>query len=515
MVDNLELGLTHRIAQWLPGVPRPNNESSTRVAPRKTNSSQKIWIFHSFDISYEVILTHNQCLHVSLSFPWLECLIRATFVYAKCTRTERIPLWTILRSLSVDIHVPWLVGGDFNVILNRAKRLYGASSHTRSMDDFATTLLDCGLVVGGFKGNTYTWTNSHMFQCLDRIVYNHQWMGLLLITRVQHLNRDGSDHCPLLISCSKATDKSPSSFRFLHAWTHHRDFKRYVEVNRNLPIHGKGLQAFWRKQLRLKQHFKWWNKMVFGDIFHNLKVVENHVEVNEIMFQQEQSLPNRLELNKSYAHFNQLLSMEETFWQQKSGIKWVAEGEWNTRFFHMRVQKKRIKSHVFKVENQDVGENDILCAMPTLQEVKAAVFDIDKNSVAGLNSLSPDDGIFRGSCEGGYLSKSSLDIGNISDVVKAFGVKLWWSFQSCKSLWAQFMRVKYCVGQVPRYVKPRIHDSQTWKRMLMGEEPLVNRFPTFISSMIQVCYFFDNGKWNVEKLMEVLLEELIGRFCKF
>ncbi|EOY26489.1 Uncharacterized protein TCM_028259 [Theobroma cacao] len=149
-----------------------------------TNNSKKIWIFHSFDISYEVILNHNQCLHVSLSFQWLECPILATFVYVKCTRTERIPLWIVLRSLSVDIRVPWLVGGDFNVILNRAERLYGASPHAGSMDDFAATLLDYGLVDGGFEGNTYTWTNSHVFQRLDRIVYNHQWMGLLPITRV-------------------------------------------------------------------------------------------------------------------------------------------------------------------------------------------------------------------------------------------------------------------------------------------------------------------------------------------
>ncbi|EOY32240.1 Uncharacterized protein TCM_039863 [Theobroma cacao] len=127
-------------------------------------------------------------------------------------------------------------------------------------DSISAIVLDYGLVDGGFEGNLYTWTNNHMFQRLDRVVYNHHWLNFLPITWVQHLNRDGSDHCPLLISCLRQTEKSPSSFHFLHAWVHHHGFKQCVEANWQQPIQGKGFIAFWQKQLRLKQHLKWWNK---------------------------------------------------------------------------------------------------------------------------------------------------------------------------------------------------------------------------------------------------------------
>ncbi|XP_017981034.1 PREDICTED: uncharacterized protein LOC108663047 [Theobroma cacao] len=135
-------------------------------------------------------------------------------------------------------------------------------------------------------------------------------------------------------------------------------------------------------------------------------------------------------MNKAYARLNHQLSVEELFWQQKSGIKWLVEGERNTKFFHMLVKKKRIKSHIFKIQNPDgswieepdavkssamefvsslmkketcdmsrfdtslipaiIYENDnlSLCAVPSMEELKEAVFNIDKDSVAGPDGFT-------------------------------------------------------------------------------------------------------------------------------
>ncbi|EOY08427.1 Uncharacterized protein TCM_022852 [Theobroma cacao] len=77
-------------------------------------------------------------------------------------RSKRVPLWDCVRTVSAGIEGPWLARGDFNVILNRTEKLHGATPHGGLMEDFATTLLDCGLLNGGFEGKPYTWTNSHM-----------------------------------------------------------------------------------------------------------------------------------------------------------------------------------------------------------------------------------------------------------------------------------------------------------------------------------------------------------------
>ncbi|EOY20524.1 Retrotransposon, unclassified-like protein [Theobroma cacao] len=165
----------------------------------------------------------------------------------KCTRLERKDLWTYLRSLSSDMEGPWLAGGDFNSIFSRYERLYGATLHHVSIEDFANTLLDCGLLDAGFEGNSFTWTNDHMLQRLDRVLYNREWAELFSSTKVQHLARDRSDHYPLLINYSMTSQRGPLAFYFLYAWTKHHTFMSFVERLWKFPIQTKGLKAFWYK----------------------------------------------------------------------------------------------------------------------------------------------------------------------------------------------------------------------------------------------------------------------------
>ncbi|EOX96782.1 Uncharacterized protein TCM_005953 [Theobroma cacao] len=301
-----------------------------------------------------------ECLHVKLSLPWLPHPLSATFVYAKCTRQERMELWNCLRSLSADMQGPWMVGGDFNTIVSCAERLNGAPPHGGSMEDFVATLFDCGLIDAGFEGNSFTWTNNHMFQRLDRVVYNPEWAHCFSSTRVQHLNRDGSDHCPLLISCATASQKGPSTFRFLHAWTKHHDFLPFVERSWQVPLNSSGLTAFWIKQQRLKRDLKWWNKQIFGDIFEKLKRAEIEVEKREKDFQQDPSSINRNLMNKAYAKLNRQLSIEELFWFDSSLIP----------------------------RTISITDNEFLCAAPSLKEINEVVFNIDKDSVVGPDGFS-------------------------------------------------------------------------------------------------------------------------------
>lgn len=42
---------------------------------------------------------------------------KITSVYARCNALKRLELWDELEALADNIEVPWLIGGDFNVIL--------------------------------------------------------------------------------------------------------------------------------------------------------------------------------------------------------------------------------------------------------------------------------------------------------------------------------------------------------------------------------------------------------------
>ncbi|EOY06960.1 Uncharacterized protein TCM_021522 [Theobroma cacao] len=544
------------------------------------------------------------------TLPWLSHPIFSSFVYAKCTRQERIELWNFLRSVSWDMYGPWMVGGDFNSILSSAERLHGANPHNGSMEDFATMLLDCGLHDAGYEGNNFTWTNNHMFQRLDRVVYNHEWADCFNHTRVQHLNRDGSDHCPLLISCENTAQRGPSNFRFLHAWTHHHDFTPFVERSWRVPIQATGMLAFWQKQQRLKRDLKWWNKQIFGDIFHNLKLAEAEAATRELHFQQDPSLINRNLMHKAYAKLNLQLddiviftngcrsSLQKILnflqeYEQVSGQQVNHQKSCfittngcalsrrqiisHTTGFHHKTlpvtylgaplhkgQKKVIlfDSLISKIRDRISGwENKILSPggritllrsvlssqpMYLLQVLKPPVTVIEKIERL-FNSFLWGD-----SCDGKKLhwtawskitfpvSEGGLDIRNLRDVFEAFSLKLWWRFQTCNSLWTRFLRTKYCLGRIPHLVQPKLHDSQVWKRMIvgrdvalqnirwrigkgelffwhdcwMGDQPLATLFPSFHNDMSHVHKFYNGDEWDIVKLNSYLPTSLVDEILQ-
>lgn len=121
--------------------------------------------------------------------------------------------------------------------------------------------------------------------------------------------------------------------------------------------------------------------------------------------------------------------MEEEFWKQKAAVKWVVEGERNTRYFHGLVKQKRCRGRIhYIIDNgqkltkdadlqasgakffQQHLSNDVtnlapaelvglqalpngldrlnLCNYPSTQEIKEAVFGINANSVSGPDGFS-------------------------------------------------------------------------------------------------------------------------------
>lgn len=63
-------------------------------------------------ISYTI-----QQLTFKLTSNLLEVII--TIVYARCKVLERLELWDNIKATAYSNQLPWVIGGDFNVILNK------------------------------------------------------------------------------------------------------------------------------------------------------------------------------------------------------------------------------------------------------------------------------------------------------------------------------------------------------------------------------------------------------------
>lgn len=83
-------------------------------------------------------------------------VLYGSFVYAKCTATERRQLWKALDNFGGNLKELCFVAGDFNMVKTEEERL-GCHSSRGSTMDFNNFMLRAGLIDAGYNGNKYTW----------------------------------------------------------------------------------------------------------------------------------------------------------------------------------------------------------------------------------------------------------------------------------------------------------------------------------------------------------------------
>ncbi|XP_071933514.1 uncharacterized protein [Coffea arabica] len=222
-------------------------------------------------------------------------------------------------------------------------------------------------------------------------------------------------------------------------WIKHPTFRDVVHQNWSLSFEGYGMYALAGKLKRLKKCLQAWNKTTFGNVFDRVAQAEELAHQKEQRMEQENTEASHLEWSQAQANFLQALANEEFFWKQKARIKWLQEGDSNTKFFHSYVQDKRARLRISRIKSSmgdwiedldaiaaegvsffqkllsrdHIGlakalaeeratqqlllnisslvisqQNVDLIRMVTMGEVKEAVFGLDGDSAAGADGFS-------------------------------------------------------------------------------------------------------------------------------
>ncbi|KAL3363180.1 hypothetical protein AABB24_012466 [Solanum stoloniferum] len=393
------------------------------------NCSGQIWIFTK-DVHVDVNedSTQQMTLKVVHQNMGVEALV--TVVYASCNAINREELWNSIQHISSHISLPWLVGGDFNVMLSPEEKLGGFPVYCQETEDFANCIATSSLYDLGYIGSTYTWWNGRsedacIFKRLDRILGNQRLMNLFPTMKIKHLIKKGSDHSPLVLECSQNTEEIIKPFKFLNFWAKHSSFEKLVEEHWRLD-------PFYMVQQKLKRvnyALRSWSKETYGDVFQQIATLEDVIQAHEVRFEESPTLHNKEELHKAQAQLSRYLHLEEEYWRQKSGLKCFQEGEKNTKFFHSYVTGKRKKLKLNRIQNtqgdwlteerdiaaeairyfqeqftedQSKKEFSLLNHIPSLvteeqnqkleelptEEVKAAVFGLNKESACGPDGFT-------------------------------------------------------------------------------------------------------------------------------
>ncbi|XP_060178298.1 uncharacterized protein LOC132608263 [Lycium barbarum] len=198
-----------------------------------SNINGKIWCFWRDGCDVSVIQNHVQqmTLKVQKNQNCQEMFVTA--VYAKCTASERMELWSSLENLNRVINQPWCVGGEFNVILHPEEKIRGLPHRNSESYDFFECMDSCGMMDIGYIGSNYTWCNNwipslRIWKRLDRVFVNDQWAQKYSSNTVKHLPRVGSDHRPMLFKSKNDQGSGMKYFKFLNFWTSQEDFREIV-----------------------------------------------------------------------------------------------------------------------------------------------------------------------------------------------------------------------------------------------------------------------------------------------
>lgn len=122
-----------------------------------------------------------------------------TSVHGPQPDADKIEFLEELRSIQNQITCPWMIAGDFNLILDAADK-NNHRINRRNLGRFRRFVDEMELKDIFLHGRRYTWSNERenpTLEKLDRILVTVNWELRFPYCFLQALSSDMSDHCPL------------------------------------------------------------------------------------------------------------------------------------------------------------------------------------------------------------------------------------------------------------------------------------------------------------------------------
>ncbi|XP_039001171.1 uncharacterized protein LOC120127313 [Hibiscus syriacus] len=257
-------------------------------------------------------------------------------------------------------NLPWVLGGDFNVILNSnesSNSSFLGPFLSSDMKEFQDALFDLNLCDHPFFGPTFTWSNKHqdsyLARKLDRVIVNHKWFSSFPKSHVEFQAPGISDHCLAITWLTTETHVDrPKPFKFFNFWAQHPEFMNVVRESWQTSTHGSPMQNLFFKLKLLKTRLKSLNQHYYSDISARVKQKKLELETQQLL-----SLRAEDSFHKELLLQNELKNLEEAeniFLRQKAKVQWLKDGDKCTKFFHSAVSTKS-KRETIRVLIDDNG----------------------------------------------------------------------------------------------------------------------------------------------------------------
>lgn len=298
-------------------------------------------------ISVLIFKKSEQLIFCSIKLPNVGQSFAVAFVYGRNTELERRVLWEEISALAASSLLsvtPWILLGDFNQIaaISEHFSIIHSPYSLRGMEDFQTCIRDNQLADLPRRGVFYTWSNHQqdnpIIRKLDRAMANGEWFSIFPSALAVFDPPGDSDHAPCIISIDNQPAGSRKCFKYFSFLSSHPSYLTALSaawdgsivVGSPMFILGELLKA-------AKSCCRTLNRQGFSNIQQRTDQALARLEELQIalltspsdsLFRQEHVA------RKKWDFFAAAL---ESFYRQKSRIRWLHEGDANTRFFHRAV----------------------------------------------------------------------------------------------------------------------------------------------------------------------------------
>lgn len=392
-----EANATSVLASTLPGWRLESNYCRSDLG--------RIWLVWEPSVSVLVFKKTDQMIFCSIKLPNVLQSFAVAFVYGRNTDIERRKLWEDLSVLSLSSPLrftPWVLMGDFNQIAATCEHfsVIPSSIPSRPLEDFQTCMLDNNLVDLPSRGVFYTWSNHQpdnpILRKLDRALANGEWFSLFPSATAWFDVPGDSDHSPCIVTLDNQPERGKKSFKYFSFLSTHPSFMTSISAAWEEQICiGSDMFSLGEHLKAAKRCCKTLNRQGFGNIqqktkdaLDNLETVQSQLlsSPSDTLFRQEHVA------RKKWVFFAAAL---ESFYMQKSRIRWLKDGDANTRFFHRAViahQANNLIKHLMgedgvKVENDDQIKEMIVAFYTHL--LGSDSDDVTPFSVEKIQSLHP------------------------------------------------------------------------------------------------------------------------------
>ncbi|XP_071923241.1 uncharacterized protein [Coffea arabica] len=274
-------------------------------------------------------------------------------IYASCDGQIRRKQWEVLNRRKSLWGAKWIIMVDFNDITSNDEKWGGRVTDNGSFQDFKNFINDNQLVDVGYEGKPWTWSNNWygpgvVKERLDRGLCTLEWSKCYEEANCTHIESQASDHSMLLLETQKDRKQRRKRFQFDKRWLQQSEVDEVVKKAWDIPCTGTRWFKVKEKIKNCRIELLKWSSSKKGNSSEKIKWCKSQIEEikasnGDNKKQQVQDMKGQLK--KAYEE-------EEAFWNQKSRLRWLKEGDKNTQFFHATVKGRRKRNRLQKLRKE-------------------------------------------------------------------------------------------------------------------------------------------------------------------